>query len=349
MTRIALVAGGTGHVGSQLVNILSAVGGWQVVALGRRSLPPLPHVQSLSVDLLSGDLEAALASSPKPTHVFYCVRAPHNETGSEDVETNLAMLCRVVEEAARDNPHLSHVHLVEGGKWYGSHLGSYQTPAREDDPRHAGPNFYYSQEDWLRERQRGQRWTWSASRPSYVCAATPRQGRNLVSILGAYAALCREAGAALDFPGSAASFASLTEVTDGQLLARAMIYVSTVDAGANQAFNVTNGDYFRWCEVWPVLADYYGLRLGRPAPVRLVDWSKGQHERWLAIRARHALVDMTLAEVANWAFVDFVFAQEHDVASDTSKLRAAGFREAIDSTDMILRILGEYRSLRILP
>ena len=36
---------------------------------------------------------------------------------------------------------------LEGGKAYGSDLGPYKTPAREDDPRLMSPNFYYDQED----------------------------------------------------------------------------------------------------------------------------------------------------------------------------------------------------------
>jgi hypothetical protein len=36
---------------------------------------------------------------------------------------------------------------VHGAKWYGMHIGPYRTPAREGDPRHMPPNFYYDQQD----------------------------------------------------------------------------------------------------------------------------------------------------------------------------------------------------------
>ena len=58
--------------------------------------------------------------------------------------------------------------LIEGNKIYGSHLGPFKTPAREDDPPHMLPNFYYDQEQWLRSAQVGQNWTWSALRPHFV-------------------------------------------------------------------------------------------------------------------------------------------------------------------------------------
>ena len=53
---------------------------------------------------------------------------------------------------------LEHVHLVQGTKYYGMHRGPFRTPAREDDPRPATPNFYYEQQDLLVERQRGRGW-----------------------------------------------------------------------------------------------------------------------------------------------------------------------------------------------
>jgi hypothetical protein len=160
------------------------------------------------------------------------------------------MLAYVVDAVDTTSPALKHVHLIDGGKWYGLHLGPYPTPAREDDPRHLPPNFYYDQEDWLRERQKGKSWTWSASRPNIVCDFCPGRARNLVSVLGAYAAICRELQTPLDYPGSLASYNSLTEVSEAALLVRAMSWIATQPQAANQAYNVTNGDLFRRSQLW---------------------------------------------------------------------------------------------------
>jgi nucleoside-diphosphate-sugar epimerase len=301
------------------------------------------------VDLLQGDVTDAINAVARPTHVFYCVRAPHKEGGTEDVESNLAMLQAIVEAAETGNPNLRHVHIVEGGKWYGAHLGPYRTPAREDGPRHAGPNFYYSQEDWLRERQLGRDWTWSASRPSYVCAVTPGKGRNLVSTLGAYATLCKAEGKVLDFPGSEQSFGSLTEVTEARLLARAMVFMAVTPAAANQAFNVTNGDAIRWREFWPKLAAQFEMQPGRANAFRLAEWTRGKDAAWDRVVRAKGLRPMPLSDVANWPFGDFVFGQDYDVLSDLSKIRAIGFTESQDSTAMFFDMLNEYRAKKILP
>ena len=347
--RAALIAGVSGHIGSLLAQELLAEGEWDVIGLSRRAPTVSPGIHGVSADLLKDDIAAALANGPRPTHIFYCGRAPHNESGKEDVDNNLAMLRRLVEAGEIVNPQLAHVHIVEGGKWYGAHLGSYKTPAREDDPRHEGPNFYHSQEDWLRERQAGKSWTWSASRPSFVCAVTPGRGRNLISLLGAYAALCRAQGRALDFPGSAVSFASLTEVTEAQLLARAMIFMAVTPSAANQAFNVTNGDAFRWKYLWPQLADYYRLPVGEARPFSLSAWARDKEPLWERIVRDHGLEPRPLSEVANWSFGDFLFGQDYDVFSDTGKIRRLGFHETVDTVAMIFEMLEAYRARKILP
>ena len=272
--RVAFIAGASGHIGSQLVEELVGSGEWDVIGLSRTGEKPSLGVRSVRADLLSSEIAAAISELPKPTHVFYCARAPHREGAAEDVETNLAMLQHIVAACEIDNTSLEHVHIVEGGKWYGAHLGPYPTPAHEDGPRHQGPNFYYVQEDWLRHHQSGKSWTWSASRPSFVCAVTPGRARNLVSTLGAYVALCAAEGKPCDFPGSGESFASRTEVTEAGLLARAMIFAATTPRAPNEAFNVTNGDAIRWSEIWPTLAACFKASPGVPRNFSLAAWAR---------------------------------------------------------------------------
>ena len=106
-------------------------------------------------------------------------------------------------------------------------------------------NFNHDQEDLLRLRSRDRPWTWSASRPNSLLHFSSAIARNLVSSLGAWAAICRELGCALDFPGPGGAYRSLTQVTSIELLARAMAWMVTEPSCANQVFNVTNGDVNR--------------------------------------------------------------------------------------------------------
>jgi len=290
---------------------------------------------------------AVRAAAPQGvTHAVYAARAAFGEGGVEDVPANLAMLDGLL--AAAEGPALRHVHLVEGTKWYGMHIGPYPTPAEEDDPRHLPPNFYYDQQDRLAARAAAEGFAWSASRPSFIADVAPGRARSLASSLGAYAAICRELGVALDFPGSAASFGSLNEVTDAGLLGRAVLWMLAEPAARNRAFNVTNGDVFRWERVWPALAAAFGLRAGIVRPMRLAAWMADKAPVWERLRARHDLA-LPLDAVARWDFVDFVLGLEHDLFASTTRLRQAGFAECLDTPALLLGQVAAYRAARILP
>ena len=48
-------------------------------------------------------------------------------------------------------------------------------------------------------------------------------------------------------------------MTDAGLLAEQMVWAATDPAGADEAFNIVNGDVFRWRWMWPRLAAYLGV------------------------------------------------------------------------------------------
>lgn len=344
----ALVIGPTGAIGSALVQALDGAGGWGIFGMSRTAPSQGARFRHLAANLMDADtVRSALADAPPVTHVFYAARAPHGEGGVENVDGNLAMLANVVE--AVQGPTLQHVHLVEGTKWYGVHLGPHRTPAREDDPRHMPPNFYYDQEDYLISAQRGQAWSWSSCRPNVVCDFAPERARNLTTVIGAWGAICRELGVPFDFPGTAVGFDSLTEVTDAAHLANAIIWLSTQPGGANRAFNITNGDAFRWRYMWPKLAKMLDLPCGEPRDIRLADWMADKGPVWDRITARHGLDPRPLERVALWAFGDFVFRQDWDLLSDLTRLRQTGFAGSVDTSQMFSDHFAAYRKVRILP
>jgi nucleoside-diphosphate-sugar epimerase len=219
---------------------------------------------------------------------------------------------------------------VEGQKWYDVRLRPSRTPTREDDPRHAPPNFYYDQEDLLRERQAKRDWSWSASRPHFVYDFSPERPRNLVSTIGAWAATCVARGSPLDFPGTPGCYSALLEITDATLLARAMAWMASSERARNQAYNVTDGCPFRWQVLWPRLAAHFNLPMGEVRAARLAGGTPP-----------HAL--------ASWAFADFLWGLEHDNIADTTKIRRHGFHGVIDTQEQILAYLRRYCESGLLP
>ena len=153
--RVVLVAGASGAAANRILERAAAAHGFEAaVGLSRRAPPGAgPWIEADLAD--AGSLARALSARPDVTHLVYASRAPHAESGVEDVAAHLAMLRNLLDAAEAALPRFARIHLVEGGKWYGMHIGPYRTPAREDDPRHMPPNFYYDQQDLLAERRRG--------------------------------------------------------------------------------------------------------------------------------------------------------------------------------------------------
>ena len=347
--QVALVIGPTGATGGPIAAAL-ARRGWRVYGMSRTAPSGEMSFTHIAADLTDpASCRRALATIEPVTHAFFAARAPFREGGVEDVEGNVAMLAATLDALASRSDVLEHVHLLEGIKWYGMHLGPYPTPSREDDPRHLPPNFYYDQQDLLSERAARAGWSWSASRPSFICDFAPNRSRNLITVLGAYAAICRELNVPLDFPGSAAGYSVLSELSDATCLAEAIIFISTHDSGKNAAFNVTNGDSFRWCQVWPLLAQWFGIPCGVPRGMKLAKWMADKGPVWDRIVARHELEPRSLGSLASWEFADFVFEKEWDLLTDTGKLRRAGFNACVDTIAMIHDQLDQYRDARLLP
>ncbi len=344
----AVIAGVSGAVGGAIARELAGVNDVRVSGLARRApSAPVPGQHYLQVDLSNpASCTHALANCAS-THLYYCARATHAEQQIEDIGPNVAMLENLLDVLEPNG--LRHVHLVQGGKVYGVHLGPFETPAREDGPRAAIPNFNHAHEDLLKARSAGQAWSWTASRPNTLVHFAPGNGRNLVSSLGAYAALCRARGGAFDFPGPEAAFHSLTQVTAIELLARGTHWMSR-DAGcANQAFNLTNGDVFRWSRMWPFLADAFDLPYGSVRPTKLADSLTDADALWAGEVVRHGLQDLALHEVANFAYLDATLERTWDEILSMNKARAYGFHDWADSETLMLTTIQRYRAAKILP
>jgi nucleoside-diphosphate-sugar epimerase len=349
MSPTALIAGATGATAKRLVELLVG-SGWTVFGVSRNPPAGQGRLSFYRADLLDLDeCGRALRECRSVTHVFYTGRAKHSEGTIESVAENTAMLRNMLDSIETAAPDLAHVHLVQGGKYYGAHLGPFPTPAREDDPRHMPPNFYYDQQDLLAERQRGQRWNWSASRPDLVFDFAPERARNIISVIGAYAAIAAELGVPLDFPGQRGCFDAIKQATDATLLAKAMIFIATTPACAKEAFNVTNGDLFRWNRLWLRLAGYFDLPAGGPRPFKLAQVMAEKEPVWQRIVTKHGLKPQPLEAVANWSYADVQFSQGYDVITSTTKLRRAGFNDVVDTEEMFLAHLARYREGRILP
>ena len=198
---IVLVAGAQGVIGRAAAKLYAKKLGTTVYGISRRPVVGLENVCAISADLLDPkDTAEKLGDLKDVTHVVFGAYI-EKDAPTERSAVNVALLRNLMDVVERSAPNLQHVTIYQGGKAYGADLGPFKTPAREDDPRLMSPNFYYDQEDHLRDRQKGKTWCFTILRPEAVCGYAVGNPMNLLMVIAVYAAISKELGLPLRFPG----------------------------------------------------------------------------------------------------------------------------------------------------
>jgi nucleoside-diphosphate-sugar epimerase len=166
---------------------------------------------------------------------------------------------------------------------------------------------------------------------------------NLAVAIAGYASISKKLGVPLRFPGKPGAYDALLELTDAGLLAKATVWAATAPAAANQAFNIANGDLFRWSELWPRLAGWFGLEVAPPLRMSLTDVMADKEPLW------KELSEVPFDAVSSWPFADFVFGWDYDFFADSSKIRRAGFHEYVGTAEMFFGIFAELRERHVIP
>jgi nucleoside-diphosphate-sugar epimerase len=335
-----LVVGASGLLGVAAVErFISA--GWDVVGVSP-SKPVLPsgrNVEFLPVDLRDKETaRAALESLTDITHIVYA--AIHEKpklvvgwSSKDQIETNNAMLRNVVEPIVHNASNFQHISILQGTKVYGVHLHPIPIPARERDARKDHENFFFDQEEYVREMGARYGFRYTALRPQLVTGPTPG-ALNILPSIGAYAAIRREKAEPFSFPGGP-SF--VWEAADADLVADVMLWAAQSAQAANEAFNITNGDVFEWRSLWPALAETLGIEPGPDTPMSLATYLKENAGVWSSIVAKYDLRSLNLHELVGYGdqHADFAFAygapEGPRAFVSTIKLRQAGFTKTIDT------------------
>jgi nucleoside-diphosphate-sugar epimerase len=329
MTQTALVVGASGIVGSATTQLLLD-NQWQVAALSRHP-SQLPGVIPVAADLQDPASLTQALRDIKPTHVFITTWS-RQATEAENIRVNAAMVRNVL-DALRAAGSVQHVALVTGLKHYLGPFEAYgkgslpQTPFRESQGRLDIENFYYAQEDEVFAAAEKDGFTWSVHRPHTVTGVAVGNAMNMATTLAVYASICKATGRRFVFPGSRVQWDSLTDMTDARQLAAQQLWAATTPAAANQAFNVTNGDVFRWSWMWARLADWFGLQ---PTPypgegIALERQLADAGPIWAEIARKHRLVETDLSVVTSAWHTDADLGRPIEVVTDMSKSRKLGF------------------------
>jgi len=353
MIKTALVVGASGVVGRAAASLLLDQG-WTVHGLARRPTGQA-GVMPVVADLQDAAQTAAALAEIRPEAVFIATWS-RQATEAENIRVNGAMVRNLLAALpAVETPR--HVALVTGLKHY---LGPFEaygkgllpvTPFREEQGRLYVENFYYAQEDELFAAAARQNFSWSVHRPHTIIGEAVGNAMNMGTTLAVYASICWDTGRPFYFPGSAVQWNSLTDMTDARQLARHLLWAAETPTAHNQAFNVVNGDVFRWKWMWERIASWFGIA---PAPFDaglqpLEAQMAGDAEIWRLIAARENLAEPDLSRLASPWHTDADLGRPIECVTDMSKSRRLGFTAYQATDEAFFDLFSKLRADRLIP
>ncbi len=359
MTGTVLIAGASGLVGTAAA-IEFAQAGWKVIALSRRR-PEL--LADLAIEHLPLDLTDAQACRDAAkawanvTHVVYTAvfELPGLIAGWSDplqIETNDRMLRNLLEPLTAV-ARLQHVSLLQGTKAYGAPFRPLRVPARESQPRVEHPNFYWVQEDYLKAMCAAHGYGFTIFRPQLIVGPNHGVVMNLPPVIGIYAAIRRELGLPLAFPGGALW---VWEAADVRLVGAALCWAANEPRARGETYNLTNGEVFSFRDMWPALAATFGMETGPDESICLAQYIPDRAEVWARVVQKHDLRAIPLAALLGEShfYADMCFAygaveSPPPIYVSTVKIRQDGFNMVWNTEESFCYWLRDLMTRRILP
>lgn len=353
MSKAALVVGVSGIVGGATAALLRERG-WTVHGLARRPTAQT-GVNPVIADLqdASGTADALAGIAPEAVFITTWLR---QDSEAENIRVNSAMVRNLLDGLPKPTGP-RHVALVTGLKHYLGPFEAYgrgalpQTPFREEQGRLEVDNFYYAQEDELFAAAARDGFSWSVHRPHTVIGKAVGNAMNMGTTLAVYATLCRETGRPFTFPGSAAQWTGLTDMTDAGQLARHLLWATETEAAHDQDFNVVNGDVFRWQWMWSRIAEWFGVKTApfdgiiRPLEEQMAD----DAVIWRRIAEREGLAEPDIGRLASPWHTDADLGRPIEVVTDMSKSRRMGFVGYQPTDDAFIALFEQLRAGRLIP
>ncbi|WP_267403032.1 MULTISPECIES: SDR family oxidoreductase [unclassified Chryseobacterium] len=353
--NIALVVGATGITGSNLAQELIAKG-WTTYGLSRNPNHSIEDLIRIQADLLTIEsLEKALENIA-PTHVYFTTWM-RNDTEEENIRINSALVRNLL-DVLSPKKSIQHVALVTGLKHYLGPFEAYakegtlpETPVREEHPRLPLPNFYYAQEDEVYKASERDGFTWSIHRPHTVIGYAVGNLMNMGTTLAVYASICKETGRKFIWPGSLEQWNGISDVTDARILAKQLVWASSTEAAKNQAFNIANGDIFRWKWLWKRLADWFGIEaVGFENSIKPLEKEMENYtEIWKEIAQKYGLKEENLNKLSSAWHTDLDLGRPLEVMTDMSTSRKFGFTEYQNTEQSFIDLFEKLKAEKLIP
>ncbi|KAF2493321.1 NAD(P)-binding protein [Lophium mytilinum] len=376
----AIITGANGISGYHMLRVLAQdPDRWTKIYCLSRRPPAIPgglpsNAEHIALDLLKKPeeiAEALKAKGVKADYVFFFAYIqvepkPGQRLWSDAEEmckVNTALLSNFCDSLPLASITPKRILLQTGAKNYGAHLlPQTPKPQRESDPRILlEPNFYYTQEDYLRAFCAGVCTSYTITMPSYIPGAVPDAAMNVILPLGIYAAVCAHLAEPLVYPGSAVGWRATQSQSSAMLNAYMAEWAALLpdELAAGEKFNACDGSAFTWGRLWERLGEWYGIPVLGPGDgaaweerrVGLTAWAKTERvgRAWGEVAREFGLARGELWDVERL----FVFTEgalggvETDYSMDKS--RKLGWFGTVDTTESIRKVLDEFAELKMIP
>jgi len=212
------------------------------------------------------------------------------------------------------------------------------------------PNFYYDQEDYVKELALKSNWDYTLVRPEVMIGFSQNGGAlTALSTFAIYAAICAEMGVPFHYPGNQKSFEALNKYTDGEILGNFEVWAAENQKCGNEAFNITVGSVFSWSNIWDKIADYFGAQHGYVMRFSLTDFMSDKGFVWDKIVKKHGLESHKMDQLASWPFADWIVGRDYHTMLDDTKRIQFGFTEVRTHEEAIMNFFKKLQNGNILP
>ena len=144
---------------------------------------------------------------------------------------------------------------------------------------------------------------------------------DLGMVISVYRTVFKALGLSLRHPDSTANANAPYQFTATEHLAKSVVWMSAPDECAEQSFNITNGDVFRWIYIWPVIADYFEMDRAQPQRLDMKQTMADKVGLLTELVVGHGLRKAPYAELISGGYGNFIFTPYYDSISSMTKAR----------------------------
>ncbi|CAF3333904.1 unnamed protein product [Rotaria sp. Silwood1] len=376
-SNVACVWGANGISGTAMIDLLveQPRNEWsKIICISRRPTQldvEDDRVHFISIDILQANVdeivtELSKAGGESITHVYHYTYIEKKDEKELD-QVNTILFQKALDATVKiAGKQIKCVLLQTGYKYYGVHKGGEylaSCPYTEDAPRHKGSNFYYIQEDLLKEYAEKNGWKYIITRPNIIIGVSRGNFMNFAVSLALYACIQKEKSQPLYFPGNEIAWNSIVDHSDALNNARFQLWSSTNDKIQNEIFNIHNGDEVKFRTLWPKIEKYFDftpykqkfntqndIKIGDIGILRLslAKYMPENKDIWSRLAKRNEL-DESAFNYATWEFIDFVLGRTFDDHGDMTKARQYGWTTTVDTSECFIQCFDRLKKMEVIP